>query len=99
MQLNYLPNIKGPEDIRSLSENELHELCEELRAHTINTITEIGGHLAPTLGVIELTVALHYVYNTPEDKLIWDVGHQGYCLLYTSPSPRDRQKSRMPSSA
>ena len=78
MQLNYLPNIKGPEDIRSLSENELHELCEELRAHTIDTITEIGGHLAPTLGVIELTVALHYVYNTPEDKLIWDVGHQGY---------------------
>ena len=78
MQLNYLPNIKGPEDIRSLSENELHELCEELRAHTIDTITEIGGHLAPTLGVIELTIALHYVYNTPEDKLIWDVGHQGY---------------------
>ena len=78
MQLNYLPNIKGPEDIRSLSENELHELCEELRAHTIDTITEIGGHLAPTLGVIELTIALHYVYNTPKDKLIWDVGHQGY---------------------
>ena len=78
MQLNYLPNIKGPEDIRSLSENELHELCEELRAHTIDIITEIGGHLAPTLGVIELTIALHYVYNTPEDKLIWDVGHQGY---------------------
>ena len=78
MQLNYLPNIKGPEDIRRLSEKELLELCEELRAHTIDTITEIGGHLAPTLGVIELTVALHYVYNTPEDKLIWDVGHQGY---------------------
>ena len=78
MQLNYLPNIKGPEDIRSLSENELHELCAELRTHTIDTITEIGGHLAPTLGVIELTIALHYVYNTPEDKLIWDVGHQGY---------------------
>ena len=78
MQLNYLPNIKGPEDIRSLSENELQELCEELRIHTIDTITEIGGHLAPTLGVIELTIALHYVYNTPEDKLIWDVGHQGY---------------------
>ena len=52
MQLNYLPNIKGPEDVRSLSENELHELCEELRAYTIDTITEIGGHLAQTLGVI-----------------------------------------------
>ncbi len=78
MQLNYLPNIKSPEDIRGYSNKELHELCEELRNYTIDTITQIGGHLAPTLGVIELTVALHYIYNTPNDKLIWDVGHQGY---------------------
>ena len=78
MQLNYLPNIKSPEDIRGYSNKELHELCEELRNYTIDTITQIGGHLAPTLGVIELTVALHYTYNTPNDKLIWDVGHQGY---------------------
>ena len=78
MQLNYLPNIKSPEDIRGYSNEELHELCEELRKYTIDTITQIGGHLAPTLGVIELTVALHYIYNTPNDKLIWDVGHQGY---------------------
>ena len=78
MQLNYLPNIKSPEDIRGYSNEELHELCSELRNYTIDTITQIGGHLAPTLGVIELTVALHYVYNTPIDKLIWDVGHQGY---------------------
>ena len=78
MQLNYLPNIKSPEDIRGYSNEELHELCDELRKYTIDTITQIGGHLAPTLGVIELTVALHYVYSTPNDKLIWDVGHQGY---------------------
>ena len=78
MQLNYLPNIKSPEDIRGYSNEELHELCDELRNYTIDTITQIGGHLAPTLGVIELTVALHYTYNTPNDKLIWDVGHQGY---------------------
>ena len=78
MQLNYLPNIKSPEDIRGYSNEELHELCDELRNYTIDTITQIGGHLAPTLGVIELTVALHYIYNTPNDKLIWDVGHQGY---------------------
>ena len=78
MQLKFLPNIKKPKDIRGLSDKELQELCTEIRNYTINTITEIGGHLAPTLGVIELTVALHYVYNTPIDKLIWDVGHQGY---------------------
>ena len=78
MQLKYLPNINSPEDIRGFSNQELHELCDELRKYTIDTITEIGGHLAPTLGVIELTVALHYAYNTPKDKLVWDVGHQGY---------------------
>ncbi|MBL50626.1 MAG: 1-deoxy-D-xylulose-5-phosphate synthase [Candidatus Marinimicrobia bacterium] len=78
MQTKYLSKINSPEDIRSFSDKELHELCDELREYIIDTITEIGGHLAPTLGVIELTVALHYVYNTPKDKLIWDVGHQGY---------------------
>ena len=78
MSLKYLPNIKNPEDIRDLSREELIELCSELRSYTIDTITQVGGHLAPTLGVIELTVALHYVYNTPDDKLVWDVGHQGY---------------------
>ena len=78
MQLKFLPNINTPEDIRGFSNQELHELCDEIRNYTINTITEIGGHLAPTLGVIELTVALHYIYKTPRDKLIWDVGHQGY---------------------
>ena len=76
--LKYLPNINAPEDIRDLTREELNELCVELRSHIISTITEVGGHLAPTLGVIELTVALHYVYNTPDDKLVWDVGHQGY---------------------
>lgn len=78
MQLNYLPTLNSPEDIRGFSNEQLHELCDELRAYIIDTITQIGGHLAPTLGVIELTVALHYIYNTPQDKLIWDVGHQGY---------------------
>ena len=78
MQLKYLPKINEPKDFRNFSNQELIELCQELREYTIETITGIGGHLAPTLGVIELTVALHYVYNTPNDKLIWDVGHQGY---------------------
>ena len=75
MQLKYLDKIKSPQDIRNYSNRELRELCDEIRKYTIDTVTEIGGHLASTLGSVELTVALHYVYNTPEDKLIWDVGH------------------------
>ena len=78
MQLNILPKIKSPADLRKLNSVELNKLADELRHFTIETVTEIGGHLAPTLGVIELTVALHRVFNTPEDKIVWDVGHQGY---------------------
>jgi len=78
MQLKYLPMIKSPQDIRNYSDSELRELCAEIRQYTIDTVTEIGGHLASTLGAVEITVALHHVYNTPEDKLIWDVGHQAY---------------------
>ena len=78
MQLKYLPQIKSPKDLKELNNNSLHRLCDELRYYTVNTITQIGGHLAPTLGVIELTTALHYIYNTPDDKLVWDVGHQAY---------------------
>ena len=78
MQLKHLPKIKSPKDLKHLDNEALHELCDELRFYTVNTITEVGGHLAPTLGVIELTTALHYIYNTPKDKLVWDVGHQAY---------------------
>ena len=78
MQLKYLPKIRSPQDIRNYSGRELRELCDEIRQYTIDTVTEIGGHLASTLGAVELTVAIHHVFNTPEDKLIWDVGHQAY---------------------
>jgi len=78
MQLKFLPKINSPKDIRGYSHDELLELCKEIRSYTIDTITEIGGHLAPTLGVVELSVALHHVFDTPKDKLVWDVGHQGY---------------------
>ena len=78
MQLKFLPKIRSPQDMRNYSSRELSELCDEIRQYTIDTVTEIGGHLASTLGVVELTVALHHVFNTPEDKLIWDVGHQAY---------------------
>ena len=78
MLLSLLPKINSPSDIRKLNSDELNKLADELRYFTIETVTEIGGHLAPTLGVIELTVALHRVFNTPKDKIVWDVGHQGY---------------------
>ena len=62
MQLKYLPKIKSPQDIRHYSGSELRKLCEEIRQYTLDTVTEIGGHLASTLGAVELTVALHHVY-------------------------------------
>ena len=76
--MKYLINIKSPEDLKSYPKEDLVIICDELREYIISTISEIGGHLAPTLGTIELTTALHYVYDTPKDKLIWDVGHQAY---------------------
>ena len=78
MQLKLLPNIDSPADIRGFSMDELERLVDEIRFHTIDIVSQVGGHLAPTLGVIELSVALHKVYDTPNDKLIWDVGHQTY---------------------
>ena len=73
-----LSKIKSPADIRNFSREQLQQLVDELRQYTIETISQIGGHLAPTLGVVELTVALHKVFKTPSDKIVWDVGHQGY---------------------
>lgn len=67
-----------PEELRQLPAGRLDTLCDELRSYLLNTVSQSGGHLASGLGVVELTVALHYVYNTPYDKLIWDVGHQAY---------------------
>ncbi len=78
MDYKLLDKINFPSDLRNLNENQLEEVCEELRNKTIETVSKTGGHLGAGLGVIELTVALHYVFNTPEDKLIWDVGHQAY---------------------
>jgi 1-deoxy-D-xylulose-5-phosphate synthase len=67
-----------PEDLRRLAPDQLRQLADELRAETISAVSVTGGHLGAGLGVVELTVALHYVFNTPEDRLIWDVGHQCY---------------------
>ena len=74
----FLKDINFPSDLRKLSENNLQELSNEVRAEMINAVSETGGHLGAGLGVVELTVALHYIFDTPNDKLIWDVGHQTY---------------------
>jgi 1-deoxy-D-xylulose-5-phosphate synthase len=73
-----LDRVHSPRDLRELSTKEMKQLCHELRDETIDAVSETGGHLGAGLGVVELTVALHYVFNTPYDRLIWDVGHQAY---------------------
>ena len=73
-----LTNIQSPADLRRLSRTQLHPLADELRAFVLDSVSRTGGHLSSNLGTVELTVALHYVFNTPEDRLVWDVGHQTY---------------------
>jgi len=73
-----LDGIDSPADLRHLERNNLSRLAEEIREEIISTCSQVGGHVAPSLGVVELTLALHYVFDTPRDKLIWDVGHQAY---------------------
>lgn len=73
-----LDKIKYPEDLRKLDVEQLPQLCQELRQDIIEEVSVNPGHFASSLGVVELTVALHYVYNTPEDRIVWDVGHQAY---------------------
>lgn len=73
-----LDSIDSPEDLRKLDLDGLEQLAQEVREKIISTVSETGGHLAPCLGVVELTLALHYVFKTPDDKLVWDVGHQCY---------------------
>jgi len=73
-----LQNINSPEDLKKLEKKQLHKVCNELRQYIIDVVSVHGGHFAASLGVVELSVALHYVYNTPYDQLVWDVGHQAY---------------------
>ncbi|UAY51808.1 1-deoxy-D-xylulose-5-phosphate synthase [Ferruginibacter albus] len=73
-----LATINSPADMKKLSREQLHQLCDELRQYIIDVVSVHGGHFGASLGVVELTVALHYVFNTPYDQLVWDVGHQAY---------------------
>src|SRR6267154_1175853 len=78
MRSNLLEHIHSPIDLRQLDEGQLPQLAQELRDFIINIVATKEGHLGASLGVVELTIALHYVFNTPEDLLVWDVGHQAY---------------------
>lgn len=78
MYYSLLSNIETPKDLRKLTEAELPQLAKELRQFIIDIVSVKEGHLGASLGVVELTIALHYIFNTPIDELVWDVGHQAY---------------------
>jgi len=78
MKYKYLDQINFPNDLRKFSIQDLDSIAKDLRVKTIDVVSKTGGHLGAGLGVIELTIALHYIFDTPTDKLIWDVGHQAY---------------------
>ena len=73
-----LEQINTPEDLKKFPKEKLVQICDELRQFIVDNVSVYGGHFGASLGVVELTVALHYVLNTPEDQLVWDVGHQSY---------------------
>src|SRR5574340_127003 len=73
-----LNTINSPEDLRKLDRGQLPQLASELREFLVESVSKTGGHLSSNLGTVELAIALHYIYDTPEDKLVWDVGHQTY---------------------
>ncbi len=73
-----LKSVNSPTDLKRIPREQIHQLSDELRQYIIDVVSVHGGHFAASLGVVELTVALHYVFNTPYDQLVWDVGHQAY---------------------
>lgn len=78
VEFNLLNTIKSPADVKKLSGKELEQLCAEIREGILNRVSKKGGHLGPNLGIVEVTAALHYVFNSPDDKIVWDVSHQSY---------------------
>src|SRR6202451_1915114 len=75
---NLLEKINYPSDLKQLKAEELKQVCQELRQYIVDVVSVYGGHFGASLGVVEMTVALHYVFNAPYDQLVWDVGHQAY---------------------
>lgn len=77
-KIKYLDKINSPSDIRNLTESQLKELAEEIRGVLVETVSQNGGHLASNLGAVELTLAIHRCFDSPKDRIVWDVGHQIY---------------------
>ena len=75
----YLENIKGPQDVKNLRKEELQVLANEMRTALLQKLSRHGGHIGPNLGMVEATIALHYVFDSPMDKMVFDVSHQSYC--------------------
>ena len=73
-----LKTINDPAELRKLGRRQLQQLADELRAYVLDSVSKTGGHLSSNLGTVELSIALHYVFDTPEDRIVWDVGHQTY---------------------
>jgi 1-deoxy-D-xylulose-5-phosphate synthase len=92
MNQNLLESIQSPDDVRRLTRAELHTLAAELRDYLLHSVSQTGGHLSSNLGTVELTIALHHVFNTPHDRIVWDVGHQTYPHKILT-GRRDRMKS------
>lgn len=92
-----LNTIQSPQDLKLLDRHQLPELAAELRAFLVDSVAKTGGHLASNLGVVELTIALHYVFNTPDDRLVWDVGHQTYPHKILTGRKEAMQQLRKPS--
>jgi 1-deoxy-D-xylulose-5-phosphate synthase len=76
--LALLEKIDSPDDLKKMSPDDLPKLADEIREVIVDVVSQTGGHLAPSLGAVELAIAIHYVFDTPRDKVIWDVGHQAY---------------------
>src|ERR1700741_5191866 len=76
--MEFLKKINDPQDLRKLQRQQLHPLADELRQFLLDSVSQTGGHLSSNLGTVELTIALHYVFDTPGDRIVWDVGHQTY---------------------
>ena len=76
--MSFLEKINSPADLKKLDRKDLPVLADEIRKVIVEVVSKTGGHLASSLGAVELAIAIHYVFDTPDDKLIWDVGHQAY---------------------
>ena len=96
MEYKYLPGINSPQDVKKIPERDLPVLADEIRDELINTVSKNGGHLASNLGVVELSIALHRVFNSPHDKIVWDVGHQCYAHKLLTGRYKDFDTLRTP---